>query len=77
MLEEALNLPIENSFLGVPGWLSQLSVFGSGHDLTVRELEPHIRLCADISEPGASFGFSVSSSLCPSHAYALSLSASQ
>ena len=25
--------------------------FGSGHDLTVRELEPHIRSCADSVEP--------------------------
>ena len=24
--------------------------FGSGHDLTVREIEPHIGLCADIVE---------------------------
>ena len=25
--------------------------FGSGHGLTVRELEPHIGLCADSAEP--------------------------
>ena len=25
--------------------------FGSGHDLMVGELEPHIRLCADSEEP--------------------------
>ena len=25
--------------------------FGSGHDLTVCEFEPHVRLCADSSEP--------------------------
>ena len=24
---------------------------GSGHDLTVHEIEPHIRLCADGAEP--------------------------
>ena len=24
--------------------------FGSGHDLTVREIEPHVRLCADSAE---------------------------
>ena len=24
--------------------------FGSGHDLTIREFEPHIRLCADNAE---------------------------
>ena len=40
---------------GVPGWLSQLSAltpdFGSGHDLTVHDFEPHIGLCADSTEP--------------------------
>ena len=25
--------------------------FGSGHDLMVHEIEPHIRLCADSAEP--------------------------
>ena len=25
--------------------------FGSGHDLTVRETEPHIGLCVDSAEP--------------------------
>ena len=25
--------------------------FGSGHDLTVREFEPRVRLCADSGEP--------------------------
>ena len=25
--------------------------FGSGHDLAVREFEPHIGLCADSAEP--------------------------
>ena len=24
---------------------------GSGHDLTVREIEPHVDLCTDSSEP--------------------------
>ena len=33
------------------------------HDLTVREFEPHLGLCADSSEPGARFGFCVSLSL--------------
>ena len=30
-------------------WVLQLVVssFGSGHDLTVRGFEPHVRLCAD------------------------------
>ena len=52
---------------GAPGWLSRLSVqLHSGHDLTVPEFEPRIRLCADSSEPGACFGFCVSLSLWPS-----------
>ena len=38
----------------------------SGHDLPVQEFEPHSRLCADGSEPGACLGFCVSLSLCPS-----------
>ena len=25
--------------------------FGSGHDLMVRKFEPHVRLCADVTEP--------------------------
>ena len=32
------------------GWLSQWSIqldFGSGHDLTVLEIEPRVKLCAD------------------------------
>ena len=40
--------------LGAPEWLIQLSVgldFGSGHDLSFHEFEPHIRLCADSVEP--------------------------
>ena len=51
---------------------------GSGHDLTVREFKPHIRLCTDSVEPAWD---SVSPSLCPSftvhtrsHARSLSLS---
>ena len=60
-------------------WVAQLvrhltCGFGSGHDLTVHEFKPHIRLCADISEPGASFEFCVSLSLCPSPACTVSLS---
>ena len=63
---------------GAPGWLSQLSVqLGSGHDLMVREFEPHVGLCADSLEPGACFGLCVSFSLCPSPTCALSLYVSQ
>ena len=45
---------------GSVGWASD---FGSGHDLTVREFEPRVGLCADSSEPGACFRFCVSLSL--------------
>ena len=54
--------------------------FGSGHDLTVRGLEPHVRLCADSVEPAwDSLSVSLSAlSLCPlrahAHAKACSLS---
>ena len=39
--------------LGVPRWLSWLSVrlVISGHDLTVWEIKPHIGLCANSVEP--------------------------
>ena len=40
-----------------------MSDFGSGHDLAVREFELRVGLCADSSEPGACFRFSVSLSL--------------
>ena len=45
---------IKNMSSGVLGWLSWLSVrlnFGSGHDLMVHEIEPHIGFCADSTEP--------------------------
>ena len=45
------------------GSVSGVSDFSSGHDLTAREFEPCIRLCADSSEPGACFIFWVSLSL--------------
>ena len=37
--------------------------FGPGHDLTVHEVRPHVRLCADSAEPGWD---SLSPSLSPS-----------
>ena len=57
-------------------WVAQLVKhltldFGSGHDLRVHEIEPHIRLCTDSTEPAWD---SLSLSLCPSPAYSLSLS---
>ena len=42
--------------MGLPGGtVGRVADLGSGHDLTVRELEPRIGLCADGSEPGACF----------------------
>ena len=46
--------------------------FGSGHDQTVREFEPRIGLCADWAE-AAWDSLSLSLSVCPSPAHALSL----
>ena len=54
----------KNRCSGTRGWLVG-SDFGSGDDLAVGELEPHVGLCADSPEPGACFGFCVSLSLCP------------
>ena len=51
--------------------------FSSGHDLTVREFEPCVRLCADSSEPGACFRFCVSLSLSDPPLFMLCLSLSQ
>ena len=52
------------SFLGrLGGSVSWVSDFSPGHDLVVRGFEPHIRLWADSSEPGACFTFCVSLSL--------------
>ena len=48
--------------------------FGSGHDLTIRGFQAHLRLCADSVKPAWD---SVSLSLCPSPALPLSLSLSQ
>ena len=45
--------------------------FGSGHNLTVPDFEPRVRLCTDSVE---STWNSVSLSLCPSPAHSLSLS---
>ena len=45
------------------GSVSWASDFSSGHDLAVREFEPHIGLWADSSEPGACFKFYVTLSL--------------
>ena len=46
--------------------------FGSGHDLTVGEIKPCIRLCGDSAEPACSF----SPSLSVSHLHVLSFSLS-
>ena len=68
-----LKIAVEGRLGGSVGWASD---FGSGHDLAVHGFEPHIGLCADSSEPGACFRFSVSLSLCPSPAHTLGLSLS-
>ena len=61
-----------------PGWLSQSSVrLRLRSYLNVCEFEPHVRLCADSSEPGACFRFCVCVSLSPSLTHALPLSVSQ
>ena len=55
---------LEDEFQGrLGGSGGETSDFASGHDLTVREFEPRVGLCADGSEPGACFGFCVSLSL--------------
>ena len=59
------------------GSVSWASDFGLGHDLMVCEFKPHVRLCADSSEPGGCFGVCVSFSLCPSPICALCLYVSQ
>ena len=56
------------------GSVNYASVFGSGHDLTVREFEPRIGLSADGSEPGACFRICISLFLYPDPICALSLS---
>ena len=45
--------------------------FGSGHDLTVHEIEPHIRVCTDSADP-AWDSPSPSVSAPPLHAHSLS-----
>ena len=55
---------LKNVNIGAPGWLSWLGVrLQLRSDLTISEFKPHVRLCADSSEPGACFGFGVSLSL--------------
>ena len=44
--------------------------FGSGHDLTLHEIEPRVRLCADGEEPACDSLLSTP----PPHAHVLSLS---
>ena len=49
-----MSLILTKKCIGTPGWLSQLSVqldLGSGHDLSVCGMEPHIGLCADSADP--------------------------
>ena len=74
---KALSFAHPMSAFSHPGSVGEASGLGSGHDLIVREFEPHVQLCANSSEPGAFFGFCVSLSLCPSLASFPSLSLSQ
>ena len=70
-----LVLQIKKTHVGVPGWLSRLSVrLQPGHDLAVREFEPRVRLWADGSEPVSD---SVSPSLSAPPPFMLCLSLSQ
>ena len=57
---------VKNLFWGARGAQSVKRLTSAQVTISrVRELEPHVRLCADSSEPGACFGSSVSLSLCP------------
>ena len=56
------------------GSIGEASDFGSGHDLTVCEFEPHVGLCAHSSEPEKAC-FRIS--LCCSPTYTLSVSLSK
>ena len=73
----ALSLSLKNKHVEVPGWLSHLSVqlLISGRVRISRfcELEPHIRLCADLAQNLLGI-LSLSLSLCPSPALTLSVS---
>ena len=63
-------------YLGVPGWLSQLSIrseFGLGHDLMLCEINPCVRLCVSSSEP-AGDSLSLPLSLALSYLFSLSFS---
>ena len=59
------------------GSVSIASDFGSGHDLAVCEFEPHVRLSAVSSGPGAHFGFCICLYLFPSGSLSVSLSLAQ
>ena len=56
------------------GSVSEASDFCSGHDLTAHEFKPRVELCADSSEPGASFGLCLPLSLPLPHSHSVSLS---
>ena len=66
--------------MGTDAWVAQLVEgltpdFGSGHELTVCEIEAHVRLCADSAEAAGIIYLSLS--LCPPlfmSAHSLSLS---
>ena len=60
-------------------WVAQLVEHPTLAQVMISQFvfEPHVRLCADSTEPGACFKFCVSLSFCPSPAHALSLSVSK
>ena len=49
----------------VGGSVGRAADFRPGHDLEVRGFRPHVRLCADGSEPGSCHGFCISLSFPP------------
>ena len=55
------------------GSVSYASNFSSGRDSTEREFKPRVGLCADSSEPGASFGLCLPHSLLLPHSCFVSL----
>ena len=55
-------------------WVAQSTLdFGSGHDLTVCEIEPRTWLFADSAEPAWDFSLSVSLPLSCSHTLSLKI----
>ena len=64
--------------MGMGGWVTRLSIrleFGSGHDLMVHEIKPHVGLCSYALTEGSLLGFlslSLLLSACPPLMFSLS-----